>query len=254
DGARMGARMAFGQPVNTVYQFDKADVVLSLDADFLTSGPGCVRYARDFISRRRLTGGSKEMNRLYVAESTLTATGAKADHRLPIRASEVEAFALAVASAVGASGLPSANLTGDAAKFAEVAAKDLKANKGKSIVIAGEHQSASVHAIAHAINAALGAPGATLYYTDSLEIDPVDQIASITDLVDDLNAGKVKLLVIIGANPVYNAPVFKDGQIFLDAMNKNKALKRVHMGLFNDETAVHCQWHVPESHYLESWG
>jgi MoCo/4Fe-4S cofactor protein with predicted Tat translocation signal len=267
NGARLGAQMAFGQPVNTVYQFDKADCVLSLDADFLTSGPGSVRYARDFISRRRLTGGSNEMNRLYVAESTLTATGAKADHRLPIRASEVEAFALAVASAVGASGLPSANLTGDAAKFAEVVAKDLKANNGKSIVIAGEHQSASVHAIAHAINAALGAPGATLYYTDPLEIDPVDQIASITELVNDLNADKVELLVIIGANPVYNAPIFNGGQTFLDAINKADArneearkkgqnkepMRRVHMGLFNDETAVNCQWHVSETHFLESW-
>jgi MoCo/4Fe-4S cofactor protein with predicted Tat translocation signal len=251
NGARMGAQMAFGQPVNTVYQFDKADVVLSLDADFLTSGPGCVRYARDFISRRRLTGGANEMNRLYVAESTLTATGAKADHRLPIRASEVEAFALAVASAVGASGLPSAQLTGAAAKFAEVAAKDLKAHNGKSIVIAGEHQPASVHAIAHAINAALGAPGATLYHTDPLDIDPVDQIASITDLVNDLNAGKVELLVIIGANPVYNAPIFDGRQKFEDAMKK--APSRVHMGLFNDETAVNCQWHVSETHYLESW-
>jgi molybdopterin-containing oxidoreductase family iron-sulfur binding subunit len=251
NGARLGAQMAFGQPVNTVYQFDKADCVLSLDADFLTSGPGSVRYARDFMSRRRLTGGSKEMNRLYVAESTLTATGAKADHRLPIRASEVEAFALAVASGVGASGLPSANLTGDAAKFAEAVAKDLKANNGKSIVIAGEHQSASVHAIAHAINAALGAPTRTIYYTDPLEIDPVDQIASITDLVTDLNAGKVELLVVIGANPVYNAPIFDGGQTFEKAMNK--APMRIHMGLFNDETAVNCQWHVPETHYLEAW-
>src|SRR5262245_59497331 len=251
NGARLGAQMAFGQPLNTIYQFDKADCVLSLDADFLTSGPGSVRYARDFISRRRLTGGSKEMNRLYVAESTLTATGAKADHRFPIRASEVEAFALAIASAVGASGLPSAQLSGAAAKFAEAAAKDLKANKGKSIVIAGEHQPASVHAIAHAINAALGAPGATLYYTDPLEINPVDQIASITDLVNDLNAGKVELLVIIGANPVYNAPIFAGPQKFEEAMKK--APSRVHMGLFNDETAVNCQWHVSETHYLESW-
>src|SRR5215468_8089588 len=220
NGARLGAQMAFGQPVNTVYQFDKADCVLSLDADFMTGGPGSVRYARDFINRRRLTDGSKEMNRLYVAESTLTATGAKADARLPIRASDVEAFALAVASAVGVAGLPPANLNGEAAKFAEVAAKDLKASNGKSIVIAGEHQSASVHAIAHAINAALGAPTRTLYYTDPLEIDPVDQIASITDLVNDLNAGNVELLVIIGANPAYNAPVFGGGQKFSDVMKK----------------------------------
>jgi molybdopterin-containing oxidoreductase family iron-sulfur binding subunit len=250
--ARLGAQMAFGQPVNTVYQFDKANCVLSLDADFLTSGPGSVRYARDFINRRRLTGGSNEMNRLYVAESTLTATGAKADHRLPIRASEVESFALAVAAAVGASGLPPARLSGEVAKFAEAVAKDLKANSGKSIVIAGEHQSPSVHAIAHAINAALGAPGATLYYTDPLETEPVDQIASITDLVNDLNANKVELLVIIGANPVYNAPLFSGGQDFLNAMKK--APMRVHMGLFNDETAANCQWHISETHYLESWG
>jgi MoCo/4Fe-4S cofactor protein with predicted Tat translocation signal len=255
DGARVGAQMAFGQPVNTVYQFDKADVVLSLDADFLTNGQGSVRYSRDFINRRRLTDGSKEMNRLYVVESALTTTGAKADHRLPMRASDVEAFALAVAGAVGASGTPSANLSGDAAKFAEAVAKDLKAHKGKSIVIAGEHQPASVHAIAHAINTALGAPGATLYYTDPIEINPVDQIASIKDLVNDLNAGKVELLVIIGANPVYNAPVFggPDGrpQTFLDAMKKSPM--RVQMGLFNDETAANCQWHISETHYLEGW-
>src|SRR5262249_15828980 len=253
DGARVGAQMAFGQFVNTVYQFDKADVVLSLDADFLTNGPGSVRYARDFMSRRRLTGGSAEMNRLYVAESALTTTGAKADHRLPIRASEVEAFALAIAGAVGASGLPTANLSGDAAKFAEAVAKDLKEHKGKSIVIAGEHQPASVHAIAHAINGALGAPGATLYFTDPIDINPVDQIASLNDLVNDLNAGNVELLVILGANPVYNAPIFGAGQgnTFLDAMKK--APMRVHMGLFNDETAANCQWHVAESHYLEAW-
>ncbi|MGH9768135.1 MAG: TAT-variant-translocated molybdopterin oxidoreductase [Blastocatellia bacterium] len=259
NGARMGTQIAFGQTVNTVYQFDKADVVLSLDADFLTSGPGSVRYARDFMSRRRLTDGAKEMNRLYVAESTLTATGAKADDRLPIRASEVEAFALAIAAAVGVSGAPQANtsgLSGEAAKFAAAVAKDLKAHSGKSIVIAGEYQSPSVHAIAHAINSALGAPGATLYYTDPLEIHPgdgpVDQIASITDLVNDLNAGKVELLVIISANPVYNAPVFSGGQKFLEAMKK--APMRVQMGMFNDETAANCQWHVSETHYLEAWG
>ncbi|MGE0131149.1 MAG: TAT-variant-translocated molybdopterin oxidoreductase [Blastocatellales bacterium] len=260
NGARLGTQAAFGEPLNTVYQFDKADVVLSLDADFLTNGPGSVRYARDFMSRRRLTEGAKEMNRLYVAESTLTATGAKADHRLPIRASEVEAFALAVASAVGVAGAPQASglpvvLQEEAKKFAEAAAKDLKAHNGKSIVIAGEHQSPSVHAIAHAINAALSAPGATLYYSEPLEIHsgsgPVDQIASIKELFDDLNAGKVELLVIIGANPAYNAPVFGKDQIFLDAMKK--APMRVHMGMFNDETAAHCQWHLAESHYLEAW-
>jgi molybdopterin-containing oxidoreductase family iron-sulfur binding subunit len=250
DGARMGAQMAFGEFVNTVYKFDQAEVVLSLDADFLTNGPGSVRYARDFMTRRRLTGGSDDMNRLYVVESTLTTTGSKADHRLPIRASEVESFALAVAASAGVAGA-SSSLTGDAAKFAEAVAKDLKAHSGKSIVIAGEHQPASVHAIAHAINNALSNAGATVYYTDTLDINPVNQVASIAELVGELNAGKVELLLIISANPVYNAPVFAGGQDFLDAMKK--APTRIHMGMFNDETAVHCQWHVAEAHFLEAW-
>jgi molybdopterin-containing oxidoreductase family iron-sulfur binding subunit len=250
DGARMGAQLAFGQPVNTVYQFDQAEVVLSLDADFLISGPGSVRYARDFINRRRLTGGASEMNRLYVVESTLTATGAKADHRLPIRASEVESFARAIAAAAGVVGA-SSSLSGDTAKFAAAVATDLKAHNGKSIVIAGEHQPASVHALAHAINHALGNAGNTLYYTDQIEVNPVDQIASISELVGEMNAGKVELLVIIGANPVYNAPVFAGGQSFLDAMKKVPV--RVHMGMFNDETAANCQWHISETHYLEAW-
>jgi molybdopterin-containing oxidoreductase family iron-sulfur binding subunit len=257
NNARLGSQIAFGQPVNTVYQFDKANVILSLDADFLTNGPGSVRYAHDFVSRRRFAEGEKEMNRLYVAESTLTTTGAKADHRLGIRASEVEAFAQAVAAAVGASGAPQApsGLSGEAAAFANAVAKDLKANSGKSIVIPGEHQPPSVHAAAHAINAALGAPGATLYYTDPIDARPgdrpLDQIASIKELAGDLNSGKVELLVIISANPVYNAPILDGGQQFLDAMNK--APMRVHMGMFNDETAVHCQWHISETHFLESW-
>jgi molybdopterin-containing oxidoreductase family iron-sulfur binding subunit len=257
DGARMGAQMAFGQFVNTVYQFDKADVVLSLDADFLTNGPGSVRYARDFMSRRRLTGGAKEMNRLYVVESTLTTTGAKADHRMPIKASEVESFGRAVARALGVSAGDPGQLAAEAGKMAEAVAKDLKAASGKSIVIAGEHQPAAVHALAHAINAALNNPGSTITYTDSIEANPVDQIASISELVNDMNHEKVDLLVIIGANPVYNAPAVWDQKAgkevkFVDAMQK--VATRVHLGMYNDETAAYCQWHVPETHYLETWG
>ncbi|MGH9842785.1 MAG: TAT-variant-translocated molybdopterin oxidoreductase [Blastocatellia bacterium] len=250
DGARVGAQAAFGEMVNAVYKFDAADVVLSLDADFLTSGPGALRYARDWASKRRLTGGAKEMNRLYVAESTLTTTGAKADHRLPIRASEVDALARAVAAAVGVAGA-SGTVSGDAAKFAEVAAKDLKAHGGKSLVVAGEHQPASVHAIAHAINAAIGAIGSTVAFTDSLEARPVDQIASISELVGEMNAGKVEALVILGGNPVYNAPIFAGGQTFRDAMEKVPF--REHLSPYNDETSIHCHWHIAESHFLETW-
>ncbi|MGE0887314.1 MAG: TAT-variant-translocated molybdopterin oxidoreductase [Blastocatellales bacterium] len=252
DGARIGAQMVTGQFVNTVYKFENAEVVVSLDADFLTNGPGAVRYARDFMKKRRLTGGSQEMNRLYVAESTLTTTGAKADHRLPIKAGEIDTLARAVASAVGVSVPAGGSLNDEAKKFADALAKDLQAHRGKSLVIAGEHQPAAVHAIAHAINSALGNTGSTVVYTEPIEINPVDQIASITDLIGEMNAGKVQVLVILGGNPVYDAPNLPGQKnSFLDAMKK--VPNRVHMGLYNDETAANCQWHIAESHYLESW-
>ena len=256
DGARMGGQLAFGQFVNTVYQFDKADLVLSLDADFLSSGPGSVRYARDFMSKRKLTDGAHEMNRLYVVESMLTTTGAKADHRLPLKASEVESFARTVAKALGVAAGEPGQLSPEAGKFAEAVAKDLGASKGKSIVIAGEHQPAAVHAIAHAINSALGNSGNTIVYTDSIEANPIDQLTALSDLVKEMNAERVDVLVIVGANPVYNAPILKDEKTgkdltFADAMKK--VVWRAHLGLYNDETAANCHWHLGETHYLESW-
>lgn len=253
DGARIGAQLATGQFVNTVYKFENADVVLSLDADFLTNGPGAVRYAREFINKRRLIEGKQEMNRLYVVESTLTTTGAKADHRLPIKASEVDAFARAVANAAGASVPGGGGLSAEATKFAQAVGKDLQANKGKSLVIAGEHQPAAVHAIALAINSALGNIGNTVVFTDPIEINPVDQTASIMELIGDMNAGKVETLIILGGNPVYNAPNLPGQKnSFLDALNK--VPNRAHLSLYNDETSANCQWHIAESHYLESWG
>ena len=259
DGARQGADLAFGEPVSTVYRFDNASVVLSLDADFLTSGPGATRYAREFIQRRRLTGGSTEMNRLYVVESTLTPTGSKADHRLPLSAGEVDSFARAVAAALGVNAGTPGTLSEEARKLAEAVAKDLRANAGKSLVVAGDHQSGSVHAIANAINVTLGAVGNTVIYTAPIELNvanPGGQVASINELIEDLNAERVDLLIILGGNPVYNAPIVKDSRsgkdlTFLEALKK--VGMRVHLGLYVDETAEHCQWHVAESHYLEGW-
>lgn len=246
--ARAGAQLAFGQAVNTVYKFDAADVVLSLDANFLVEGPGHLRYARDLMSRRKLTDGKTEMNRLYVVESTVTSTGAKADHRLALKASEIENFARTVAAEAGVAGV-SGNLSGEAAKFASAVAKDLKAHQGKVVVIAGPQQPASVHALAHALNGALGSVGTTVVYTAPLEPTPVDQLASLKALTDDLNGGKVELLVIAGANPVYTAPSdLKFGEAL------KKAALRVHLGSHNDETAELCHWHIPQSHYLEDWG
>ncbi len=148
-----------GQTYRTRYDFEKANVVVSLDADFLSVGPGRLRYTRDFTARRKVRGNQHEMNRLYVVESTPSNTGAMADHRLPLRAVEIEAFALALAAEVGiAWPLPAPSATAGSAWIAPLA-RDLKRHPGASIIIAGEQQTPLVHALAHAMNHALGNVG-----------------------------------------------------------------------------------------------
>ena len=250
DSVREGARLAFGRPVTTVYHFDQADVVVSLDADFLTCGAGHVRYARDFASRRDLSAGpSSKLNRLYVAESMPTSTGAVSDHRLPVRSADVDDLARQLAAAAGVAVPPSANASAKIpAAWVGAVGRDLAAHRGSSIVIAGDHQPPFVHALAHAMNAALGNVGKTVVYTESIEVSPVNQLESLRDLVNDLNAGHVDLLVILGGNPVYDAPADFD---FATALQKAKL--RVHSGLYQDETAELCHWHAPAAHSLESW-
>ncbi len=250
DSVREGARLAFGRPVSTVYHFDQADVIVSLDADFLTCGAGHVRYARDFGSRRDLSAGpASKLNRLYVAESMPTGTGAVSDHRLPVRSVDIDDLARQLAAAAGVAVPPSANASSKIpAAWVGAVSRDLAAHRGSSIVIAGEHQPPFVHALAHAMNAALGNVGRTVVYTESVEPSPVNQLESLRDLVNDLNAGQVDFLVILGGNPVYDAPVDFD---FATALQKAKT--RVHSGLYQDETAELCHWHAPAAHSLESW-
>jgi MoCo/4Fe-4S cofactor protein with predicted Tat translocation signal len=250
DNVREGARLAFGKPVNTVYRFNQADVIVSLDADFISCGPGHVRYTRDFASRRALEGPSSTLNRLYVVESMPTSTGAVADHRKAIRASDVEAFARQLAAQTGSAGIGGgAGAPKIPADWTGAVAKDLVAHRGTSIVIAGEEQPPVVHALAHVMNAALGNVGKAVYYTDPLEANPVNEMDSLRELVGEMNAGKVALLFIVGGNPVYDAPVdFDFGAALL------KVVVRVHSGLYYDETAELCHWHVPAAHFLESWG
>ena len=258
DGAREGSRLAFGRYVNTVYHFAKADVVVSLDSDFLRSGPGMVRYAREFISRRKLEGPESKMNRLYAVEATPSSTGAMADHRLPLRASEIENFARSLAAAVGVK-LPGASLpAGVPEKWLLALVRDLQAHRGTSLVIAGDYQPAAVHALAHAINAELGNAGRTVDYTDPIEAEPVNQLESFRALVEDMrDPKKVDLLFIIGANPVYSAPPdfeFRDRLVGNPEKRLLGVRTRIHMGTYHDETAEQCHWHIPQAHFLESWG
>ncbi|HYA95525.1 MAG TPA: TAT-variant-translocated molybdopterin oxidoreductase [Terriglobales bacterium] len=251
DNVKAGAQMAFGQVVDTIYHFDKADVILSLEADFLspTGLPGFQRYTRDFTSRRKMQPGVP-MNRLYVVESTPSITGVKADHRMPVSAAQIREFAQLVGRLLGVpSGLDGPKLVlGDQGRWPAPVANDLKQHRGTSLVVAGDQQPPEVHALAHVMNQALGNVGQTLTYVDPIEANPVDQTASLKDLVADMDAGKVQLLAIIGGNPAYNAPVDLG---FADKLSK--AGLTIHLGMYDDETSALCQWHVPEAHPLETW-
>jgi molybdopterin-containing oxidoreductase family iron-sulfur binding subunit len=262
DGTREGAKLAFGSYLNTVYRPEKADVILSLDSDFLGSGPGHIRYAREFSRRRKLNGPSDAMNRLYVVEPTPSVTGATADHRLPLRASDVEVFARALAEKVvdvtvrPTLGNPAAPPPGSE-KFLDVVAKDLLGHHGKCLVVAGEHQPASLHALVHEINAALGNVGTTLYHAEPVEAQPVNNLESLRELCSDIYDGKVETLLILGVNPVYTAPHDFDfaSKIKFDEKKNRKPVKNtISVSSHFDETAELCDWHIAESHYLETWG
>ncbi|HUI26850.1 MAG TPA: TAT-variant-translocated molybdopterin oxidoreductase, partial [Candidatus Kryptonia bacterium] len=247
DNVRAGAHLAFGEAVDTVHRFESAEVIVSLDADFLACGPGHLRYVREFTRKRRVSGEHAAMNRLYVVEPTPSVTGASADHRLPLRAGEIDDCARAVAAGLGVAVQPPASL-GKHASWIAAVVRDLQAHRGNSMVIAGEQQSPHVHALVHAINQALGNVGRTVVYIDPVEAEPTDHTASLRELAGDMEAGNVELLVMLGSNPVYTAPAD-----FGFADKLTKVGLRVHVGLYDDETARLCHWHIPEAHALESW-
>ena len=252
DDARQGALEAFGKDVIPQYRMNDADVVLSLDADFMYLKAGSIPYARAFAKRRRPDKNENKpakMNRLYSVESTPTLTGARADHRLPLRASDIQSFMIALAEKLGLHVAGnSVHFSEEAQRWIDLVAEDLKRNRGRSLVVAGEGQPAMVHALAHILNDRLGNVGKTLFYTDPVELRSQDQMHSLQELVGDLEKGVVEDLIVLGANPVYKTP--SDVNF---AHSFKKAAFRVHLGLYSDETAYLSHWHIPESHYLESW-
>jgi MoCo/4Fe-4S cofactor protein with predicted Tat translocation signal len=246
DNVHAGDRLAFGTDVNTTYRFENAEVILSLDADFLFSGPANVRYARDFARKRRVRQGKIGMNRLYAIEATPSVTGSMADHRIALRPSEIPNFAAAIAAKLGLS--VQSTTDPQRSQWIDALVRDLQKHRGASVVIAGDQQPPGVHALAHAMNQALDNVGKTVVYTDPVEANPVDQIASLRELVKDMEAGSVRILLMLGGNPVYTAPVD-----FGFAEQLARVPLRVHWGLYEDETSAYCHWHIPETHYLESW-
>ncbi|MBT3601516.1 MAG: TAT-variant-translocated molybdopterin oxidoreductase, partial [Candidatus Latescibacteria bacterium] len=203
DNVRDGSRLAFGEVVETQYDFSKAKRILSLDSDFTAVGPASVRYAGQFAAGRLVEDGKKnEMNRLYVVESVPSNTGAVADHRLPVKGSQIDGVIRAIAQALGIQA-GGGNAYGYDT-WVNALVKDLKAHQGESLVVVGDHQSPAVHALAHAINHTLGNVGKTVMHTAPVEANPVNHQTSLNDLASDMSGGSVSLLGMLGGNPGYN--------------------------------------------------
>ncbi len=256
-------RAAFGDGLKLTPRFDRAEVIFSLDSDFLNLDEGGVEATRDFSNRRRVAQASDSMNRLYVVENRYTITGGKADHRLRCKASQIGAVAAALAHKIGAGiGADGAALTdllsaypADAVtrlqgqdQWITEAANDLLAAHGKSLVVAGPRQPAAVHILAHAINGALGNIGNTVVATPVPDRGGAEP-TSISALAEAIRGNKVQTLFIFGGNPSYNA---------LANLNWSDLQKSVptvvRLGYYEDETSEGAHWHVPQAHFLEQWG
>jgi len=243
-----GARLAFGRPLDVQYHFDRADVVVSLDADFAASMPNSVRWARDFATRRRASSTASQMSRLYVAEPRFSPTGSLADHRLAARASEISLLAAALYAAVrGQTDPHEAALSPAQRRWIATAATDLRSRRGRALVIVGDRQPAAVHVIAHAINAAIGAPGAVLDYTEPAIREQAGE--DIAELAYAINGNAVRTLVIVETNPVYTAPAELGFANLLARVPET-----ICVSLTSHETARHCKLFIPLSHYMETWG
>ncbi len=244
DVETLGIQMAYGQPLQPVYDFASADVIVSLDADFL--GPHAKNgtwNTSSFAQGRKLNGAQDQMSRLYIAESTYTVTGTMADHRRRMRSDAISDLAGQIAIALGIySGTNSDS-------FASSIARDLQTTNGRCVILAGETQPAEVHALCALINHALGAVGTTVTLLDTGAPTQLPQSQALPTLVEEMQAGQIDLLLMLGVNPVYDAPPELN---FREAMGR--VSDTVHVGMHVDETARASTWHIPLTHYLESWG
>ena len=237
---RAGARLAFGRDVQTIADFTQARTILSLGDDFLGPGPSQIRQARDWSRARKPSQNPDDLSRLYVVDSGLTLTGAKADHRLAVHPRDMTGIAAAIAHRLGAD-VSKPDLRDAQTRFVDACAQDLQSRRG--LVLAGRGCRPEVHALAHWINARIGAP---LQHLEPPADAPSPE--GLEALAEDLHAGRVDGLFVFDANPVYDAP-----PSLRVAAGIEKARFSVHFGTFDNETARTCNWHAPLSHELESW-
>jgi molybdopterin-containing oxidoreductase family iron-sulfur binding subunit len=248
-----GLRQATGRDVDLLLRLDRASVILCLDADPLLTDPEMIRNARGFAAGRHAAASGGEMNRLYVVEGVYSLTGATADHRLRLQSRQIAPFLAALAARVaptvaGAASLAGAGTPGVDPRWIDALAKDLLANRGKGLIVAGERQPAAVHAAVCALNTFLGNTGATVSYYETRDAS-LPSMSSLASLVSSMQGGAVQTLVILGGNPAFDAPADFD---FASAMAK--VPHAIALGHTIDETSSKAEWHIPRAHYLESWG
>jgi MoCo/4Fe-4S cofactor protein with predicted Tat translocation signal len=255
DNEREGTRFAFGRPLRIHPHLDRVRVIACFDADPFFEHPAALRLARRFVEARRPEGGL--MPRLWVAESVHTLTGGRADRRLALPSSQVPRALAAVARRLAEAHdirLPEplrrtcAGASFDA-DFISDLARDLAEHRGKGVILVGPRQAPEVHALALALNGALGNAGTGVTYTEELDPDRPTHQAAIAELVGRMGSGEVKTLLVLGGNPVYDAPRHLG---FAEALAK--VGESVHLGLYDDETSRSCGWHLPRAHHLEAWG
>ena len=251
-----GLRQATGTAHRAVYHYDRAQTILALDADFLYSESDAVSNARRFAAGRRVQNQNDSMSRLYAVESGVSVTGVAADHRLRLNCGQIGPLAAALAAELQSQGVPvqvpqgadAASIPGLDAAWLPALAKDLRQAGSQALVVAGRRQSPAVHALVFALNAALGSLGRTVTFHELRDANLPNR-AGLTALVEEINNGTIQTLVILGGNPAYNAPA---------DLRFERALKSVpntvHLGTHLDETSQAVQWHIPQAHYLESWG
>ena len=246
-----GLRSATGRDLDLMLRFDRASVILTLDADPLLTDPEMIRHARGFADGRRATSSAQAMNRLYAVEGVYSLTGAMADHRLRLESRQIALFLAALAARLAAPGAGAASagaVPGVDARWIDALAKDLLANRGKGLIVAGERQPAAVHAAVCALNTHLGNTGTTVSYYETKDA-ALPSVSSLASLVSAMKAGAVQTLVVLGGNPVFDAPADLD---FASAMAK--VPQSIALGHNVDETSSKAKWHIPRAHYLESWG
>ena len=246
-----GAWMAFGRHVAQVLHFDQARCVLALAADPFSDGPGAVRHAMDWSNARaavREGAADAHPPAMFAAEATPGLFGARADHRVALSPIRIEGLLWRVA----AHWMP--ELTPADVGLADPAVADFEARLvaalreagPASLVIGGAGLSAEAHALILALNQRLGAIGRTLTLIDPPDAAP--GAGTLAELADALTAGAVDTLLVIGANPAYDAPAALDMPHVLQ-----RARLLVHAGLHVDETARLSDWHLPLSHVYEQW-